>query len=281
MSTIYCTYLTTYRGNKLPPFYIGSSTVKNVESGYRGSVLSKKYKSIWKSELKQNPDLFKTKIISLHETSEEARAKELKLQKALNVVHSPLYINQAYAKINGFFGVIVTGKDNPSYGRRHSEETRKKISENHCDVSGENNPWYGKTGENNSLSISFWAVDPDGVKHIEKGIRQFAILHNLIAQKIVRVLKGEAKHHKNWTFGYIEKFRQPLIEKMPKNAKGENNPNFDHSIYKFFNTETQETFEGEQFKFIKTYNLNQGNVSATISGKLKRHKNWILLEKLS
>ena len=271
MSTIYCTYLTTYRGNKLPPFYIGSSTVKNVESGYRGSVTSKQYKSIWKGELKQNPELFKTKIISLHETSEEAREKELKLQKALNVVHSPLYINQAYAKINGYFGVIVTGKDHPSYGRRHTEEARKKMSKS-------------RSGENNPLSISFWAVDPDGVKHIAIGINKFAKLHNLYGHAIVRVLKGKSKHHKNWTFGYIEKFRQPVIEKIEKKTKRqnvENHSNFDHSIYKFFNTETQETFEGHRFYFIKTYNLNQGNVSEIISGKLKQHKNWILLEKVS
>ena len=29
-------------------------------------------------------------------------------------------------------------------GRVISDETRKKISKNHCDVSGENNPMYGK-----------------------------------------------------------------------------------------------------------------------------------------
>ena len=33
-------------------------------------------------------------------------------------------------------------------GFKHSEEARKKMSENHRDVSGTNNPMYGKTGEN-------------------------------------------------------------------------------------------------------------------------------------
>lgn len=36
------------------------------------------------------------------------------------------------------------GKDNPLYGIPLSEETRKKMSENHADVSGKNNPNYGK-----------------------------------------------------------------------------------------------------------------------------------------
>ena len=278
MSTIYCTYLTTYRGNKLPPFYIGSSTVKKVESGYRGSVSSKKYKSIWKSELKQNPDLFKTKIISLHETSEEAREKELKLQKALNVVHSPLYINQSYASVNGYFGVSVTGKNNPWYGRRHGEESRKKMSKS---CSGENHPRYGKTGENNPLSISFWAVDPYGVKHIAKGIKHFAILHNLSESRISYVLQGKGSQHKNWTFGYIEEYRQPLIEKKTTYYNGAKRTKFDHSIYRFFNIETKEIFEGERFVFIKKYNLNPGSVCELLKQNLKTHHHWILLEKIS
>ena len=37
------------------------------------------------------------------------------------------------------------GENNPMYGKTHSDKSRKKMSENHPDVSGENNPMYGKT----------------------------------------------------------------------------------------------------------------------------------------
>ena len=60
---IYCTYLTVYSGNKLPPFYIGSSSIDIINNGYRGSVSSKEYKQIWKTELKNNSHLFKIMII--------------------------------------------------------------------------------------------------------------------------------------------------------------------------------------------------------------------------
>ena len=33
-------------------------------------------------------------------------------------------------------------------GKHHSDETRKLMSENHVDMSGENHPMYGRTGEN-------------------------------------------------------------------------------------------------------------------------------------
>lgn len=37
------------------------------------------------------------------------------------------------------------GKPSPMEGKRHTEETRQKMRDNHADVSGENNPMFGKT----------------------------------------------------------------------------------------------------------------------------------------
>ena len=122
--SIYCTYITFYRGNKLPPFYIGSTSVERILDNYHGTVLSKEYKAIWKSELKQNPHLFETKIISTHKDRKDALAKEYKLQKFLGVVKSNLYINKSLANVNGFFGMDVKGKSNPNYGKSWSMEKR-------------------------------------------------------------------------------------------------------------------------------------------------------------
>ena len=63
-TNIYCTYLTIYKGNKLPPFYIGSTSVDKINTGYHGTVSSKKYKDIYKQELITNPQIFKTKILT-------------------------------------------------------------------------------------------------------------------------------------------------------------------------------------------------------------------------
>lgn len=58
----YCVYLTCYLGNKLPPFYIGSTTTIKVQSGYKGSVKSKQYKKIFEYETLNNSYL----LISLY-----------------------------------------------------------------------------------------------------------------------------------------------------------------------------------------------------------------------
>jgi len=99
---MYVTYLTTYSGDKLPPFYIGSSTKERVENGYHGSVRSQKYRALWESELENNPQLFTTVILSEHKTRNESLDAEVALQKLHDAVKSPLYINMAYAR-GGFF----------------------------------------------------------------------------------------------------------------------------------------------------------------------------------
>jgi len=69
---MYCVYLTTYSGDLLPAFYIGSSSIENIDNGYKGSVKSKRWKTIWKNELKNNPHLFNVEIIKTFKTRQEA-----------------------------------------------------------------------------------------------------------------------------------------------------------------------------------------------------------------
>lgn len=128
--SIYCTYLTIYSGSKLPPFYIGSSSVDKVKSGYHGSVKSRKYKSIYELELKQNPHLFKTKILRTFGIRTEATSSEYKLQKNLKVVKSSMYFNESLASPKGYFGRDVLGKNNNMYGKTHSIESIMKMSNN-------------------------------------------------------------------------------------------------------------------------------------------------------
>lgn len=119
-SNIYCVYLTVYRGNKLPMFYIGSSNVDKINKGYHGSVLSSEYKEIWKSELKNSPELFITRVISTHKTRQEAYQTEERLQKTQNVISSQLFINKA-----------IANKTFNNFGKKDSIETKQKKSNSH------------------------------------------------------------------------------------------------------------------------------------------------------
>jgi len=106
-SDLWATYVTIYRGNKLPPFYIGYSSIYKFKSGYKGSVKSKKYKDIWKKEITDNSHLFDTKILTRHKTKQEALDKEEYFQKHFSVHKNDLYINQ---NITGKFFTSIKGR---------------------------------------------------------------------------------------------------------------------------------------------------------------------------
>jgi hypothetical protein len=123
---IYCTYLITYSGDKLPPKYKNSSIkpTKYIGSGittdilskrYLGSVASKQYGKIWKSETKSNSELFYPFIIETFDTRDNAlEAEEIEQRKA-NAVKSEEYVNMSYAR--------------KKFGGTLSEETKKEVSE--------------------------------------------------------------------------------------------------------------------------------------------------------
>ena len=127
----YCVYLTSYKGNKLPQFYIGSSTVERIQNGYRGSVKSKKYKSTFINEVTNNPHLFTTKIICFFQTQIEAVEKECHFQVKLNVVKSDMYINMSFARNFGWCGMDTKGVNSPVYGKtwKKTAEQKKRCAE--------------------------------------------------------------------------------------------------------------------------------------------------------
>jgi len=126
----FCVYITEYKGSKMPRWYLGSSSIKKVLAGYRGSVSSKAYKSLWESELRENADLFSTRIIEVFGTRKEALDAEYQMQEALNVVHDPRFVNLALAAKNGFFGRSVFGTEHHRFGSKHTAESRLKMSQN-------------------------------------------------------------------------------------------------------------------------------------------------------
>lgn len=95
---MFCVYLTKYSGKKLPPYYLGSSSIRRIAAGYLGSVSSKKWKQAWLEETRNNRHLFTVEILSQHATREEALTEELRLQLELDVVKDERYANSALAR---------------------------------------------------------------------------------------------------------------------------------------------------------------------------------------
>ena len=127
-NNMFVVYKTTYLGEKMPKFYVGSTSIKKIESGkYYGSVSSRKWKEIFNEELKNNKHLFSVEILSKHLTRKEALKEELRIQIELNVVKSNDFINQSLASPNGFFGMNISGNLHPMFGKHHKLSTKEKI----------------------------------------------------------------------------------------------------------------------------------------------------------
>ena len=94
----------------------------------------------------------------------------------------------------------LIGAKNPWYGKHPSEETRKKMRENHADFSGKNHPMYGKhLSEETKRKIS------EGHQNLSKEARQ----------KMSESAKARC----------TEEWRQKKSEQYKNKFKGEKNPN--------------------------------------------------------
>jgi len=185
----FCVYLTTYSGNKLPPFYIGSTSIEKIKNqNYHGTVTSKKFKNIWWNEIENNPSLFKTFIISTHYSRKEAYEKEEYLQRTLNVVKSSMYINMSIA--NGNF-VAEKGKKHSKEwcnniskgqtGRKHSEKTKEKQSKSGGHRKGKNNS--EEANEKNRQSNKLVIKTPEWNEKNSKAQKGRIQLANTITKK--------------------------------------------------------------------------------------------------
>jgi len=161
MKNEFVVYLTIYFGDKLPKYYIGSTSKKKIESGkYFGTVRSKRYRKIFENELKYNINSFSVQILSYHETRKEALEEELRLHKKNNVVKSDEYFNESYASVNGFFGRTLKGEQASKSGISNYSIWVRKYGEDEAKLrdieyrrkqsivnGGENNPMFNRKNE--------------------------------------------------------------------------------------------------------------------------------------
>ena len=213
--------------------YIGqtSGTILHRWSQHPDKCCQKLYNAI----MKYGKSNFKIEEIDISETQEELNNKEKYWIKFYNSMENGYNIQEG------------------GYKGRHSEETKKKISEA---LKGSNNYWYGKKQSKEMLDKRSKALL--GKKHSEQrkinsslantqrfeilciqngqkyhSIREASRQLNLLDSHICGVLKGNRTHTGGYTFEYVEKDlncpkkinltyeerRQRLIGRVMKNSK--------------------------------------------------------------
>ena len=150
-------YKFTHLGDEFPKCYIGKRSCK-------GPIEEDKYYSSGsqQKDIRTNPWKYKKEILGTYDTEEEAYGAEARFCTALHVKTGMFYnINQG-----GISPPRMVGKHNPFYGKKHTKESRKKISEAGRKrgpiteetrrklseaAKGENNPFYGKKHTEDAL----------------------------------------------------------------------------------------------------------------------------------
>ena len=96
------------------------------------------------------------------------------------------------------------GDSNPFYGKKHTEETRNKMCENHADCSGSKSPCFGKYKELSNNWKGGTQVDRDGYirfynPDFPKDERKRMFEHRYVMEKFIgrRLTKDEVVHHIN------------------------------------------------------------------------------------
>ncbi len=126
MTKNFVVYLTTYLGNKMPMFYIGYS-YNVIERKYYGTPTSKQFKCIWKSELKNNPQLFKIKILrEFGNDIKLAKKYETYIQSFLNVHKNSLYINRCIQHEN-YYSIPCTDEIKERLSKLYKNKTYVQI----------------------------------------------------------------------------------------------------------------------------------------------------------
>ena len=131
MKNDYCIYIHISPSNKR---YIGITSQKP-EYRWKNGNGYKAQQHFYRAIEKYGWDNFEHIIIAKGLTEDEAKWLEIELIREWDSTNREKGYNIALGG-EGYNGVIP------------SEETRRKISENHADVSGENNPMFGKTSHN-------------------------------------------------------------------------------------------------------------------------------------
>ena len=270
LSDQFCVYHTTYSGELLPPNYIGSSSVDKVlNKNYHGTVTSKRYKSIWLSELKLHPELFSTVIVSYHDTRYNAIHKELQIQRIFNVVKNEPFINRAYATKNGCFGMDTwtdrTIEEKLKIGQKISNTANAKSIEE-------------KESTSTKLKASIAARSPKKRQDISAKQRTTIAAKTKEEKQLIIEKTNNTKYNKTNEEKMITKkkksdamLNKSIEEKLEHSNKVSNSKGKNYLVI----PPIGEPFQIRSLSaFCRNNNLGVSNMALVARGKRTHHKGW-------
>jgi group I intron endonuclease len=141
-------------------YYVGI-TSQEVKKRWKHGCGYQENAHFWRAIQKYTWENMEHEIIASNLTEQEAKSFEIKLIALLNS-NNYLYGYNITSGGEGSSGLKRYGADNPFYGKKHTEETKRKMSENHADFRG--------TNSYNAQSFYCFTMDRKFVKKYDYGM---------------------------------------------------------------------------------------------------------------
>lgn len=143
--------------------------------------------------------------------------------------------------------------------------------------------WTEERRKNMSISLKGRIIDDKWRENLKKAAKT----KNISEETKKRISEHQRKRmlgnklwtgrkHNEKTIEKMKKTQQSLIGKI-KVLKMEENPNFDHTIYHFVNTKTNEEFKGPKRRFMEKTGYDKYTVKCIISGLTTNRKGWFVI----
>ena len=117
-----------------------------------------------------------------------------KTRKKMSDAHKGQKLPEGHA----FWGGLH-GEAHGFFGKRHTEETKAKISAAKMGRPSERKGVPRDPKFYDTQRKTYICIDPNGVEHITPNLPQFCRDNNLTRSNLITVLSGKWKHHKGWT----------------------------------------------------------------------------------
>lgn len=205
---MWCVYVHISPSNK---YYVGiTSKEPKVRWGHNGNAYQTQYFS--NAIKKYGWDNFQHEIIAENLTEDEAKNFEKVLISKLRSNERDFGYNITKGG-DGVCGFGLHGELNPMYGKKHSEETLKKISQSRKGKCvGEDNPYYGKRHSKEVIdkilkSRSWYVPSEETIKRIAESNKKKVVQYDLENNNLIKIHKSakDASDDSNIDKGSITK----------------------------------------------------------------------------
>jgi hypothetical protein len=164
-------------------------------------------------------------ILEVFDTAEESAEAEILLHDFYKVDKNLHFANKVRATTTRFY-YSVSGKDNPFYGRHHTEETRELIRSKNKGKKQDRSLVERRT--QSALKYKYLFISPNNQRYETGSASQFCIDNRLNSSASYQVAKGNWSNHQGWkvvriskNLNFTEEIIQEHLKKLERIENGE------------------------------------------------------------